>query len=125
MLPSQGKGKAAQLLKFLKGKENRLSFDDQMQLVVDGRSIPDSNYIDLMRSLYTPQMKTFPAGLEPFLSTLNSLNVPHSLVSNKSLINRLTALRNPPHSTTATSSQSGKGFAKPPGKPLKLLRVYR
>ena len=126
MLPKQAHRKATSLMDYLKGKRHQIGYDGQMQLVLDGRPVPGTNYVDLMQTLYSHSSKTHPAGLEPFLKSLNRLNVPHSLITNKNLLSRMShPYRTRSSKSLATSSQSGQGQSKPSGKPIKLLRLYR
>ena len=121
------KDDAAKLFEILNSNPNILSVNDNEELIVNGKTIPNTKFSEIFTSLYTDrQTKSLERieGIPSFLHALNSLNVPKSLIHNKTLSKGLEELSIKPKLTRIKKSQTGTGISVP-GKIQRILRVYR
>ena len=123
------KSKARGLLKLIQANPNVISKNENNELVVHGKAIPGSNYVDLFNSLYTSHVPgSSPEGATGhthFLKALSKLNVPTSLISRNAQTEKLMQLRHTSPSTTSSSKhQIGKGLM-PPGNRHRMITLYR
>ena len=62
---------------------NRMQWDDDGRVVVDGTTIPGTNILDLVHSVTRKRTKApIPEGSDKFLKILNEINTPRELVPN-------------------------------------------
>ena len=62
---------------------NRMHWDNDGRLVIDGMSIPGTNILDLVHSMTRKRTKaTIPVGSDQFLKVLNEINTPRELLPN-------------------------------------------
>ena len=140
---------ANQLLKLLDRNSGVVTFNEKMQLVLNGHPIEGTNSVDLVNALYTTGKNIRPAGIELFMHAIGSINAPASLVPNKTIapmmystypahdqprkstvryITKRTSLKSKRTSlkskSASSKSQSGTG-KRPPGSSPRLLYVYR
>lgn len=97
-LPQSNKNKATQLLHFLNHKQPEVSWNELGEIKsFNFDTIPQSNILDLVNYVTTPR-KTFtpPIGAPEFLHLLQSLNVPHSLLSQQGNLELRKAIHNTP-----------------------------
>ena len=130
-VPPKAYKKAEQLAKLISDHPDVISVDDQMQIVIRGRTLNGSNIVDLLNAHYAHRKRSdpLPHGFQAFAFALNDINVPQSLVTNKALI----------HSKHVTDvhkrTRSSYGYARhrlnlsevenlPPGKSPNVLHVY-
>jgi len=150
-VPSNRQIKAGGLLKVIQNHPDIISVNNKNEIVLHGKTIRGSNYIDLFQSLYTHHVAQDSPngnyGHTQFLKALNDINVPGGLISSNTQYNKLVELKkhtptrpedfaSPIHSPskfplgkTAPLSvkggkpMSGKGF--PPGKRQRMMTLYR
>jgi hypothetical protein len=78
--PKSTKGRATRLLTYIEKHEPKITWSRKNGIVsVDGRLIPDSNIIDLIRSAISGSKR--PVGWQEFSGALKSINTPVSLIS--------------------------------------------
>ena len=121
LMPESAKEKGELVLDFLKKSGDRVTFDEDNKLVVNGQPIPGTNIIDLVSSISKPgklKAKNLPQGYDDFLQSLYQLNIPSTIIQNQTARNTLKRIAAP------ARPQRGKGRPGPPGKPLKILRLY-
>ena len=82
-VPVKQKEHARQALERL--KEEAITFDKDMRLVIDGEPVKGSNVADLMHAMFTPTLKKLPKHSEAFARALHSANFPTSYVQNPAL----------------------------------------
>ena len=113
-IPIKYRAKAVKLLNFIHENKEKISFDNNFSMLVNGKVSTDSNFSDLFKNLYIKSDS--PKGQSEFLNALKSINTPVSLITNKSLF----------HSLGSLSTRSHKSLsACPPGKRAKILQVYK
>lgn len=110
LVPEKSVKDAVALIEMVSEKPEILSINDENQLVYRGKAIVGSNAYDLFHSLYSTSQKFNFHGVKEFVQGLKSINIPSKLISN-------TQIR------SALNPQIGNG-RKPPGRPVKVLRLY-
>jgi len=152
-VPANRQIKASNLLKMIQEHPDIISINNKNEIVLHGKTLRGSNYIDLFQSLYTHHVaQDSPAGNyghTQFLKALNAINVPGGLISSNTQYNKLVELKkhtptrpedfssgndspskfadaqaNPaPHSLKSVKTMGGKGL--PPGKRQRMMTLYR
>jgi len=143
--------KASGLLKKIQAHPDIISINNNNEIVLHGKTIRGSNYVDLFQSLYTHKVaQDTPEGNpghSKFLLALNEINVPASLISSTAQYAKLVELKkttptreedfiSPIDSpskfaldkTTPLSVKQGKpmkGNGVPPGKRQRMMTLYR
>ena len=115
--------KKFQLFKdFLAQHREQISSNQQNELILEGRPIPNSSMSDLLRSFYLRNQNMNLIGLENLLAKLRALKVSPHFFSHRDAKHALKILKK-------KESQKGKGKSKflqgPPGKKPRFLRVFR
>ena len=102
------------------------------ELVLNGKTIEGTNYVDLVHSLYTNAKKFLGLPGKPeFLKQLSQLNIPASMMINSASFDEVKNLPKSPKRSRHSSAeveQKGEGKHKrnnkPPGKKPKFLHLY-
>jgi len=143
--------KASNLLKMIQDHPDIIAINNKNEIVLHGKTIRGSNYVNLFQSLYTHHVaQDSPAGNyghTQFLKALNTINVPGSMVSSNTQYNKLLELKKhtptrpedfarpidspskfalgktAPLSVKEGKPMTGKGF--PPGKRQRMMTLYR
>ena len=76
----QRSGKA--LFELIKNSGGKLSWNEQGQLLKEGRIIENSNIFDLVHAVTRQRKRVPPPGSQDFVSALNELNTPAELMAN-------------------------------------------
>lgn len=148
-IPANQRTKATRLLDALAHNPEFIGTDGLGQLTIDSRPIEGSNLSTLVRSLYLKASRqNFPTGMDEFVSALRSLDLPTSLIENRSIRTLLGAKSEPEklaesqegfgrkrrhtskHKTKKVHKRTSKVIhsnLKSSNKPkaIKLLRLYR
>jgi len=143
--------KASGLLKKIQAHPEIISINDNNEIVLHGKTIRGSNYVDLFQSLYSHKVAQDTPDGNPghsmFLKALNAINVPASLISSTAQYAKLVELKkttptraedfiSPIDSpskfalakATPLSVKQGKpmkGSGVPPGKRQRMMTLYR
>ena len=72
-----------ELKKYVDGNPGLISKNKKGELVLEGKTIPNSNFDDLVRNLYYSARSQNLTGRPQFLSTLKSISVPLKLIKSK------------------------------------------
>lgn len=138
-IPAKQVGNSQEILQILAKNPDVVNVDSVGQVVIDGKVIPHSNFVDLMHSLYTQRSSINTAGQSIFLRALAKLNVSKNLVSNRKYLpssfatpttrakTRKSKLRSNFPTAATSVVQEGHGrkhHRHPPGKRIRLIRVY-
>jgi hypothetical protein len=125
-LPRQQKKKFYRLISPIKHNRDKISASSTNQLVIDGKVIPGSDFSDLVTSLFVHNKSYNMIGLDQFLHALRSLKINDSFISNKYVRDNYTSLTSHERSLGKRKlrKQLGNGRAFPPGKQIRILRVY-
>ena len=106
-IPKNCKQKATSILNVF--DHDKLSWNHQLELVVNGKAVKGSNLVDLIRSV-TYKYKDFnPKGSDVFIQSLSKLNCPQSIITHS---------KRPPSAAAAAgsppppSSSSARPFNK-------------
>ena len=129
-LDTKHRSKAKQLMEYLSTHPNAITSNQNNELVLNGETVAGSNFSDLFSNLYTYNSNSNRRGENDLLKTLNSLNAPTDLLTSTKIKTKLHSLRipDPPFQSvanTSSSSQTGSGRVRPPGKRPRILRLYR
>ena len=82
-IPKTMKTRAEALLAHLKEREDVITWDDMIQVLLNGVLIPKSNISDLVSDAMRPRKHFNPVGVREFYNVLNKINVPKDLVRNE------------------------------------------
>ena len=129
------KGKAHMLLDYLNRHKSKIHTNDNFELVLNGKTIEGTNFVDLVHSLYS-NAKKFQGlpGKPEFLKQLSKLNIPASMMITSASFDEVKNLPKSPKRSRHNSAeveQKGEGkhnrkrSGKPPGKKPKFLHLYR
>ena len=119
-IPSHYRNKALALLDHLDNNPEKIGWNDNGELIVNKKLIPNSIIIDIVRHLYISKKGYNPNGVKQFVSALQKSNVAQTLISNKSIIDQLNSI---PLASPKSRKQTGKG--RPPGKIPRVLSLYK
>jgi len=142
-VPDNTKTKATQFLSFIQDRSDVISKNEKNEIVIKGKVIRGSNYIDLYKSMFSSHVSgSSPEGAvghSQFLNALLDINVPESTISNSKQREKLANLKkskspsreefqnasdNLPGTPVTTAKQSGEGLNRPPGKHPRILKLY-
>ena len=82
-IPKSMKKRAEALIDHLKEREDRVTWDDMGQVLVDGVLIPRSNITDLVSDAMRPRKNFNPIGVDEFYKVLKDINIPKDIVRNE------------------------------------------
>lgn len=120
-VPDRFKARARLLSKHLSHHPDIVSIDDNLQLVINGKPIIGSNFVDLLHSLYVPRKNFRPPGQTDFIQVLRSLNVPSTYISNRSVSHALSSKS----SSLYPIKHKPKFSPKSKAKRTSILRMYK
>ena len=80
-LPKKHQKKAELLLERIR-RSPSVGWNSRQELVIDGKTIPDTNIVDLIDDVTRPTSRREPKAIEDFVRALKKDNVPRTLVSN-------------------------------------------
>ena len=142
---SKNQSRASKLLELMKANPKILTLNDKLEVVVNGKSIVNSNFLEMFEGLFNTKKKTsfenLP-GIHNFLEGLNSINESKKLITNSYFQSELKVKPSStfesllPSSSSSSSSLStnsssstatlkkGDGL-KTPGRIQRILRLYR
>ena len=147
-IPTRSKQKYDNLCSLIKGNTDLISLNSSTnELVLDGQTIPKSNFHNLISSLYSSDPKLNLEGEEVFHKALSKLiyrrgkGDPEEFVSRTSKVNQIAKLKGDESDSvkgmdTGTVKQKGQGLKRknqflnlhssppPPGKSVKVLYLY-
>ena len=81
-VPPSFKTRAQNLLKKLKSHPDEVSWDSKSQLILNGKTLPGTNIVDLVNDAIRPRKNFTPRGYEEFVQGLAQINTPEDLVKN-------------------------------------------
>jgi len=125
-IPNQYRNKFDNLYHYLKENKNIIRSSRHGELMVNGKAIEGSSWKDLIRNLFIANKHHNLLGLEEFLVKLREIHVPSEYISNSDVSSKYISIPSKliRSVTYHSSSQFGKGF-RPPGIPVKVLRLYK
>ena len=90
-LPKDVQGIGEEVLQAISCSRQLLSWNNQLQLVIDNRSVPRTNIVDLVQYILYPESKdtSQPRGFEVFLDALKEIGLESQWVRNETVINAL------------------------------------
>ena len=103
---------------------NKLSWDSQGRLVIDGTTLQNTNILDLVHGVTRRRLKTkAPEGSSEFINALQNLNTPHELVPNIEFLQNATRgskakLPQTPLTSFGVPSGVSSGVSRTPLTPL-------
>ena len=112
-VPMRQKDHARQALEHL--KEESITFDKDMHLVIEGEPVKGSNVVDLMHAMFTPSLQKLPKHSESFARALHAANFPTSYVPNR-MVKELMRSRSPspPPSHLKSAALASSSFTTTP-----------
>jgi len=142
-VPDNTKTKATQFLSFIQDRPDVICKNEKNEIVIKGKVIRGSNYIDLYKSMFSSHVSgSSPEGAvghSQFLNALLDINIPESSISNSKQREKLIQLKkskspsreefqnasdNLPGTPVTTAKQKGEGLNRPPGKHPRILKLY-
>ena len=107
-LPKDVQGIGEEVLQAISCSRQLLSWNNQLQLVIDNRSVPRTNIVDLVQYILYPESKdtSQPRGFEVFLDALKEIGLESQWVRNETVINALDNNDNDWNTTDDDSSAS-------------------
>ena len=107
-LPKDVQGIGEEVLQAISCSRQLLSWNNQLQLVIDNRSVPRTNIVDLVQYILYPESKdtSQPRGFEVFLDALKEIGLESQWVRNETVINALDNNENDWNTTDDDSSAS-------------------
>ncbi len=109
-IPTKLRGHARTLTRLLSNDPDAFTVNNQLELVVRGNRIPNSNIHDLMSDVYTKTKSRVsaprPDDFRSFVSVLRDLNIPHSLIQNPKYLKELTHTSDLPGDDSSSSLYS-------------------
>lgn len=108
--------KKAQVLVDHIRKSPDIGWNERKELVLEGKTVANSNIIDLVDDLVRPKAKRDPRGIEDFVHALKKDNIPETLINNHGRWDGKTASSISTPSPTAkkkkrkTGTQTGRGL---------------
>ena len=104
LTPITFRAKAAEILDRIQ-ESGHMSWDDKGQLVLDGKSVENSNMVDLVNDVVRNRKTTSPpVGWQAFATGLRSLNIPEEIIGNRDRIQYIRS--NVPQLATSLSPAS-------------------
>ena len=107
-LPKDVQGIGEEVLQAISCSRQLLSWNNQLQLVIDNRSVPRTNIVELVQYILYPESKdtSQPRGFEVFLDALKEIGLESQWVRNETVINALDNNDNDWNTTDDDSSAS-------------------
>lgn len=120
-LPDKRIPKARLLFETIQIRPDAISFDEKGTLKIKGETIVGSSFPDLFRDLFISKHDHNTIGMDKFLQALGRIGVVQKSISNKQHKDKL-----PGSNQIGLGKRRGKKIpTSPPGKRIKLLRVYK
>ena len=107
-LPKDVQGIGEEVLHAIACGQQLLSWNDKLQLVIDNRSVPNTNIIDLIQYILYPETDdtSQPPGFDAFLEALKEIGLESQWVRNETVINALDNNENSWDTTDEEDSES-------------------
>ena len=111
--------KAKSMLDMIKTSGNILSYNDQGEMIVEGKVVNGSHISDLIYDVLLGRKGFEPRGWEQFLAGLIKMNVPERIVTNTNRRNKMLKMKQQGVNPSFTSSLSTMEFDTPSPPPSK------